>query len=62
MLTAHMLRIDRTVSEKTEDGWQIFLVDHSEYAQAAKGMIDAHTVGILDHHGVGSVTTGQRPL
>lgn len=43
-------------------GENIFLVDHSEYAQAAEGMVDAHIVGILDHHGVGSVTTGQQLL
>ena len=43
-------------------GENIFLVDHSEYAQAAEGMIDAHIVGILDHHGVGNVTTGQQLL
>ena len=41
-------------------GKSIFLVDHSEYAQATEGMEDAHIVGILDHHGVGSVTTGQQ--
>ena len=41
-------------------GKSIFLVDHSEYAQATAGMQDAHIVGILDHHGVGSVTTGQQ--
>lgn len=41
-------------------GENIFLVDHSEYAQAAEGMEDAHIVGILDHHGVGSVTTGHQ--
>ena len=39
-------------------GENIFLVDHSEYNQAVEGMQDAHIVGILDHHGVGSVTTG----
>ena len=39
-------------------GKNIFLVDHNEYAQAAEGMEDANIVGILDHHGVGSVTTG----
>ncbi|MDO5120328.1 MAG: DHH family phosphoesterase [Coriobacteriales bacterium] len=43
-------------------GENIFLVDHSEYAQAAEGMVDAHIVGILDHHGAGSVTTGQQLL
>ncbi|MDO4796606.1 MAG: DHH family phosphoesterase [Coriobacteriales bacterium] len=43
-------------------GKNIFLVDHSEYAQSAEGMIDAHIVGVLDHHGVGNVTTGQSLL
>lgn len=41
-------------------GEDIFLVDHSEYAQSADGMKDAHVVGILDHHGVGSVNTGHQ--
>ena len=41
-------------------GEYIFLVDHSEYAQAVEGLTDAHIVGILDHHGAGSVTTGQQ--
>ncbi len=41
-------------------GCNIFLVDHSEYAQSAEGMADANIVGILDHHGIGSVTTGQQ--
>ena len=41
-------------------GKSIFLVDHSEYAQAVNGMEDAHIVGIIDHHGVGSVTTGHQ--
>lgn len=41
-------------------GKSIFLVDHSEYMQAAEGMEDAAIVGVIDHHGVGSVTTGQQ--
>ena len=41
-------------------GENIFLVDHSEYAQSVEGMKDAHIVGILDHHGVGSVNTGHQ--
>ena len=41
-------------------GKSIFLVDHSEYAQAVEGMKDAHIVGIIDHHGAGSVTTGNQ--
>ena len=41
-------------------GENIFLVDHSEYAQAVEGLVDAHIVGIIDHHGVGSLTTGNQ--
>ena len=41
-------------------GKSIFLVDHSEYAQSTEGMEDAHIVGIMDHHGVGSVLTGHQ--
>ena len=41
-------------------GENIFLVDHSEYAQAVEGLQDAHIVGIIDHHGVGTVNTGNQ--
>lgn len=41
-------------------GKNIFLVDHSEYLQSVPGMDEAHIVGILDHHGVGSVSTGHQ--
>lgn len=41
-------------------GKNIFLVDHSEYLQATEGLSDANIVGIIDHHGIGSVTTGQQ--
>ncbi|MBO4360058.1 MAG: DHH family phosphoesterase [Eubacteriaceae bacterium] len=43
-------------------GEYIFLVDHSEYLQAVPGMEEAYIIGILDHHGVGSVTTGHQVL
>ena len=43
-------------------GENIFLVDHSEYAQAVEGMIDAHIVGVIDHHGVGTLSTGNQVL
>lgn len=36
------------------------LVDHSEYAQSANGLKDAHIFTIVDHHGDGSVTTGNQ--
>ncbi|MCR5794062.1 MAG: DHH family phosphoesterase [Solobacterium sp.] len=41
-------------------GKTIFLVDHSEYAQAAEGMEDAHIAGVIDHHGIGTVSTGHQ--
>ena len=41
-------------------GENIFLVDHSEYAQAVDGLVDAHVVGVLDHHGVGTLNTGNQ--
>ena len=43
-------------------GENIFLVDHSEYAQAIEGLEDAHIVGVIDHHGVGTLTTGNQVL
>ncbi|MBR4471686.1 MAG: DHH family phosphoesterase [Erysipelotrichaceae bacterium] len=41
-------------------GENIFLVDHSEYAQAVEGLTDAHVVGVIDHHGVGTLSTGNQ--
>ena len=39
-------------------GLNMVLVDHSEYAQSADGLENAHIIAIIDHHGDGSVTTG----
>ena len=41
-------------------GKNIVLVDHSEYAQSADDLKDANIISIIDHHGVGSVTTGNQ--
>lgn len=38
-------------------GRTMVLVDHSEYAQSADGLEDAKIIGIIDHHGDGSVLT-----
>lgn len=38
-------------------GKNVFLVDHSEYAQAVDGLKEAHVIGIIDHHNTGSVET-----
>ena len=38
----------------------MILVDHSEYLQSAEGLRDANVITIIDHHGDGSVTTGNQ--
>lgn len=40
----------------------IIMVDHSEYAQAVDGLIDANIVGVIDHHGVGTINIGHQLL
>lgn len=42
-------------------GKNIALVDHSDYAQAVRGMRAAHVVAVVDHHGCGSLAT-EHPL
>ena len=39
-------------------GLNMVLVDHSEYTQSADGLKDANVITIVDHHGDGSVITG----
>ena len=39
-------------------GLNMILVDHSEYTQSAEGLEDANIISIIDHHGDGTVTTG----
>ena len=39
-------------------GLNMILIDHSEYTQSAKGLEDANIISIIDHHGDGTVTTG----
>lgn len=48
--------------ERLEDasGLTMILVDHSEYTQSADGLKDANIISIIDHHGDGTVTTGNQ--
>ena len=39
-------------------GQNMILVDHSDYTQAVEGLQDANIISIIDHHGDGTVTTG----
>ena len=41
-------------------GLTMVLVDHSEYTQSADGLKNANIISIIDHHGDGSVTTGNQ--
>ena len=41
-------------------GCNMVLVDHSDYLQSAEGLQDANVITIVDHHGDGSVTTGNQ--
>ena len=41
-------------------GCNMVLVDHSDYEQSAAGLQDARIVSIIDHHGDGSVRTGNQ--
>lgn len=41
-------------------GRTMALVDHSEYLQSANGLQDAHIISIIDHHGDGTVQTGNQ--
>ena len=50
------------VPEILEDaaGKNVVLIDHSDYLQSADGLNDAHIISIIDHHGDGSVVTGNQ--
>ncbi len=41
-------------------GCNMVLVDFSEYIHSAEGLQDANVITIIDHHGDGSVTTGNQ--
>ncbi len=40
-------------------GKDVYLVDHSDLAQSPDDLKDANILGIVDHHKLGDVTTGQ---
>ena len=39
-------------------GQNMILVDHSDYTQSVQGLKEGHIISIIDHHGDGTVTTG----
>jgi manganese-dependent inorganic pyrophosphatase len=44
--------------EKVSAGDQVFLVDHNELSQAIAGIEEAEIVGVVDHHRIGGISTG----
>ena len=52
--------IDTPILLDDASACNMILVDHSEYTQSAEGLQDAHVISIIDHHGDGSVTTGNQ--
>lgn len=40
-------------------GLNIILTDHSEQLQAVDGMDEANIIAIIDHHGIGGISTGK---
>ena len=52
--------LERPMLLEDAAGCNMVLVDHSELAQSAEGLQDAHIIPIIDHHGDGSVTPGNQ--
>ncbi|PRX32533.1 manganese-dependent inorganic pyrophosphatase [Orenia metallireducens] len=44
--------------ERVSEGEQVFLVDHNELSQAIPGIEEAEIVGVVDHHRIGGISTG----
>lgn len=45
-----------------ESGKNMILVDHSEYSHDLDSLKDANILAVIDHHGIGSVTTGNQVI
>ena len=61
--TAYILKtagVDVPPVLEDASGKNVVLVDHSEYSQSAEGLKDANVLMIIDHHGDGSVITGNQ--
>ena len=52
--------LDKPMLLEDAAGLNMILVDHSDYMQSANGLKDANIISIIDHHGDGSVTTGNQ--
>lgn len=61
--TAYILKTAGVAEPEILDdaaGKNVVLIDHSEYIQSADGLNDANIISIIDHHGDGSVVTGNQ--
>ena len=41
-------------------GLNVIMIDHADYAQSASGLENARIVGVIDHHGAGTISTGRQ--
>lgn len=59
--TAYILEaaeVDPPMLLEDASGLNIILIDHCDYSQSVEGLEDANILSIIDHHGDGTVTTG----
>ena len=45
--------------EKVEEGQQVLLVDHNDFAQSVDGIENAQILGVTDHHRIGNFRTAE---
>ncbi len=51
-------KVEMPMLLENASGLNIILIDHSDYSQSIDGLKDANILSIIDHHGDGTVTTG----
>lgn len=54
--------VDAPEQLRDESGKNMIIVDHSEYSHDLESLKDANVLGIIDHHGIGSLTTGNQVI
>lgn len=45
--------------EKVEEGQEVILVDHNDFAQSVDGIENAKILGVIDHHRIGNFRTSE---
>ena len=58
----HAAGVETPMLLEDASGLNMVLIDHSDYSQSAEGLQDANIISIIDHHGDGTVTTGNQVI